>query len=88
MRVEVLEQRIRDCDFDARAVTVERERTEASRVFLFGQELDDLGVDLGAAEVDDREAELLGEHVGERAFAEQVELDEEVAESLARRRSA
>ena len=62
-----------------------RERAEPAGV-LFRQERDDFGVDLGAAEVDDRQTELLGEHVGERALAEQTELDEEVAEPLARRR--
>ena len=55
-----------------------RRRASSSR-----QERDDFGIDLGAAEIDDGEPELLGEHVGERAFAEQSELDEEVAEPLA-----
>ena len=50
------------------------------------EERDDFGIDLGAAEVDDGEAELLGEHVGERALTEQLELDEQVAEPLARSR--
>ena len=37
-----------------------------------GSERDDFGIHRGAAEVDDGEAELLGQHVGERALAEQV----------------
>ena len=52
---------------------------------LLGEQRDDLGIDLGAAEVDDVEPELLGEHVGEDALAEETELDEDVAEPLARR---
>ncbi len=65
-------------------VAVRRHRAEPARV-VFGEQRDDLGIDLGAAQVDDRQAELLGEHVGERALVEEVELDEQVAETLARR---
>ena len=60
-----------------------RKRAEPARVVL-GEERDDFGIDLGPAEVDDRETELVGEHVGERTLVEQLELDEKVAESLAR----
>ena len=37
-------------------------------------------------EVDDLEVQLLGEHLDERALAEQAELDEDVAQALARAR--
>ena len=71
LRVEVLGERIRDRDLDASSVAMGRQRAQAPGVLL-GEQRDDFGIDLGAAEVDDGHPELLGEHIGENALAESI----------------
>ena len=61
----------------------DRHRAQPSGVVL-AQQRHDLAVELHVAELDDLDLQLLGEHLDEPALAEETELDEDVAESLAR----
>ena len=64
LRVEIREQRVGDCDHDARSVPLRRQRAQAARVVLF-EERNYFGVDFRATEIDDLETQLFGQHVGE-----------------------
>ena len=83
-REQVGAQRIRGGDVDAVAVAAHRNRSQLP-CELFAQEIRELGVELGAGEVDRLEAGLFGERAGELALGDEPELDEHVAESLAAR---
>ena len=57
----------------------------SSQAELLAEQLRELGVELGAGEVDRLEPGLLGERAGELAFGDEPELHEHVAEAFAAR---
>ena len=75
---------IRDGDGDRLVGHAQRERVEAARDAL-GDEARGLAVDHAAFERGVREAELVGERLGDLVFVHEAVLDEELAEPLLRR---